>query len=584
VPTAAGPDSAVQGRPRRWAGPAATWVVERWLVLMTGLLAAIPIIVAMVHAISVGWAPVGDDALIAVRSYDVLSSHPPLVGMPAGGATGVVHEQAYHLGPMLFWLLALPARFLGPSSLPVTVGIVSVASVMGTVGLAHRRGGRPLMFATAIALPLMLTSLPTVAYGGVWNPGAPLLAFALLVFLAWSLACGEYRLLPLAVAAASFAVQCHLTYLLPALATLAVGVGGLFLLKSPARRRAGARAPGRRAARERKELRRWVVAAIVVGLVCWSAPLLDQAVHRPGNLVVLERAARAAHEKLGSDVGWHAVVHSVGVRPWWLEEPRGALQRIGDLRAPIGAASLVSSLFVLAGLVWVTVAGWRRRRRDVVAAGVLGLALCAAIFLCAASVPVSAFATVGYALWWASPAGMCIWLMLGWSVATLLAPVHRLASLRPPRLAAAAAACAVVLVAVLVAASADWQDQYFREMRAISAALDAKVPRGRPVRVEVSLRVDTFMATGFRAGIVYSLRRDGRTVTAPVAARLFGSQYGYGHGRGAQVLHVDIDRPPPRRARVVSRLVVATAKPDNPFSRPPPTRLVTVSLLPPPAH
>ena len=84
----------------------------------------------------------------------------------------------------------------------------------------------PLVVATAVAIPLMLASLPAETYSDIWNSSAPLLPLALLVFVAWSLAVGEHRLLPLAVLVVSYVVQCHLSVLLPALGLLAVGITG----------------------------------------------------------------------------------------------------------------------------------------------------------------------------------------------------------------------------------------------------------------------------------------------------------------------------------------------------------------------
>ena len=128
------------------------WLVERRLVLASGLAASLPIAFSVIHSVSAGWVPLGDDAAIALRAYDVFTDRSSLTGLPSTGPTGVLEEQAYHLGPLLFWLLALPARFLGPSALVVTVGLVNVAATIGVVALARRRGGLPLMFATAVAL------------------------------------------------------------------------------------------------------------------------------------------------------------------------------------------------------------------------------------------------------------------------------------------------------------------------------------------------------------------------------------------------------------------------------------------------
>ena len=62
----------------------------------------------------------------------------------------------------------------------------------------------------------MLASLPAAAYSDVWNPSVPLLSLLLLIFLAWSLGCGEHRLLPVTVLVASFVAATHLSYLPPA--------------------------------------------------------------------------------------------------------------------------------------------------------------------------------------------------------------------------------------------------------------------------------------------------------------------------------------------------------------------------------
>jgi hypothetical protein len=548
-----------------WTRRARRFVVDRRVVLATSLAAALPIVVSTVRAVVDGWAPLGDDALIAVRSYEVLTAHPPLLGMPSTGPTGVLDEQTFHLGPLLFWLLALPAHFLGPSSLAVTAGLVNIGCVMGSVGLAHRRGGTPLMFATAVALPVMLASLPAENYSDVWNPAVAVLPFTLLLFLAWSLACGEYHLLPLTVLVASFVVQCHLIYLVPALGAVAVGLAGLVVLR-PRPRRQG--------------MRGWAVAAVVVGLVCWSGPLIDQAANRPGNLVQLTRAAQSDDPTLGPGIGARAAVRATGVPPWWLRPPRGALQRITDLDTSPGPLAVASSVLVLAGLTAVAAAGWRRRRRDVLAAGTLGLAICAAIALATASVPSASYASTGYGLWWTSAAGMWIWLALGWSVAVLVAPA-RVALVPRPALALAAGFGASAAAGIVVAAAADPPEEPFQQLRTVTDRLEAELPAEAPVRVEGTWNSDTvFVAGGFQLGIVYALLREGRTVTAPSLTDL-GSRYGTADEDGPVArVRVDVEPQPVDRGRPIARLRVPSADPNNPFSTAPASRTVAVTLLP----
>ncbi len=234
------------GGPLRRIGPrlgvfpfrAAPRLGEPLLALAAGLAAAIPVIAATVKAVQAGWVPVADRGIIATRAHDVLTSHMPLVGQYtlAGEVTGQV---THSLGPMLFWLLALPAHHGSATGMTVTMGALNTLSIVGCVALARRRGGRVLMVMTALAIALMCQSLAAETFHDVWNPSAGLFPFTLLIFLCWSLACGEYRLLPLTVLVASFVVQTHLTYLPPTLALLAVGFGGL-TSRWIARRRRGA--------------------------------------------------------------------------------------------------------------------------------------------------------------------------------------------------------------------------------------------------------------------------------------------------------------------------------------------------------
>ena len=101
-----------------------------------------------------GWQPTDDKAIIATRAYDVLTRHPPLVGQfsMAGRVTGLA---AHDLGPMLYWLLAVPERLGGPAAMAVTMGLVNAAAVVAVVALARTGGGTPLMLMTDVAVAIM---------------------------------------------------------------------------------------------------------------------------------------------------------------------------------------------------------------------------------------------------------------------------------------------------------------------------------------------------------------------------------------------------------------------------------------------
>jgi hypothetical protein len=149
-----------------------------------------------------------------------------------------------------------------------------------------------LLFAAAVAIALMCRSLAAETLHDVWNPSAGLFPFTLLIFLCWSVACGEHRLLPLTVVVASFVVQAHLMYLPPAAGVLAIALGGLLVTK---------RARRGRGAGERARAARYVpwrsiglgLATLFAAVACWIAPAIDEIEHHPGNLSLVVRSVTA---------------------------------------------------------------------------------------------------------------------------------------------------------------------------------------------------------------------------------------------------------------------------------------------------
>jgi hypothetical protein len=516
----------------------------------------VPIVVAAAHALVVGWMPTGDRAYFVVRAFDVFSDRSPLVGPWSSGATAAVGQVVYSPGPMLYWLIAIPARFFDESLVQVTAGLVNVACITGTLILAHRRGGMPLALATAIAVPVMTGSLPQQTHADIWNSSAPLFPLLLLIFLCWSLACGEYRLLPVTALVASFIVQSHLTFVAPVAGVVLVGLVGLAVTR-----------PVRRS----KRALRWMVAAAALTLACWLPPLIDQATNDPGNLSLLVDAATSSEPTLGHTAGWHALVHTVGVVPWWLSDPRSGIERIGDIAASPGAVAAASSLLVLAMLAISGVLGLRRRRLDVCAAAALGLVLSLAVAFDAATTPRSALVTLDYTLRWASPAGMCVWLLLGWSVLTLIGPIRTPVSGRGPALAGLAVA---VAVAVVVTISVDPLVEPYDQMRAIRDRLAERIPDRGATRVDGT----SFDALAFKAGAVYELRRAGKGVVATGAGQVLGDDYDPSAGYTRR-LRIDVAAPgslpaADRSGHALVREAYSTT------GRQPPNRELRVSVLP----
>jgi hypothetical protein len=558
------------------------WLLRRWLTLLTGVVAGVPVIVSTARGVSEGWVPYGDRAVIAARSFDVLTSHSPLVGQYSAWSA-ILPRPMFSPGPMLYWLLAVPAHFMAPAALPIWIGLVNLGAVVGTVVLARRRGGRPLMFATATVLVLMCRSLPSEAFHDIWNPYASLLPFALLLFLAWSVACGEYRMLPLTVLVASFVVQTHLTFLVPTVGMLIVALIGLAASRGCVPGRWGRRtalstsAAARPPAAERRSLRRWAGAAVALAVVCWIAPLVDQVFHPPGNLHLIVNAVATRKGTLGASAGWHTVVHAIGIPPWWLRSPVVGAARLFEVGPRPSFAAQASCVLMLVGLLGVLVVAFRREREDVASLAAIALVLSFSLGLAAASTPTAALLalTIGYTLWWASPAGMFVWLALAWSVARLSGISLWPTGARWARLASPVALATLVVVAIVVA-QAQLPDGDHGEYRpfAVVAKRLASVLR-HPGTVLVTTDGTT---GGFEllAEVVYALKRQGATVLLPPPdTGSLGSYYLVGHRHYDHHVAIAYNHPPAAQDHVVARVTV------NPPA--PAVGTFTVTLQPGPA-
>jgi hypothetical protein len=486
------------------------------------------VIASAIRAVVGGWMPVADQGVIATRAYDVFTTHGPLLGQYTT-ASEVTGRATYSPGPLLYWLLAVPARVGPPALLMVTMAAVNTAAVVWIVALARRRGGPVLMLLTAVAMVVLCRSWAPESLHAIYNGAAPLLLFTLLIFLCWSLACGDHRVLPVVTLVASFVVQTHLVFLPPTLGLLAVGLTGLVV----ARRHVAAHEAAR-AARERRGVRATVLVAVLVAAATWSAPVYQEITARHGNLTALVATATAPTAKEGGTVARRAVIRAIGVRPRWLRGPRATAGRIGslyggdygdtrlaDIWAPPGTVATGSAALLLLGLLALGATAARRRRGDLVAGAMIALLLCASLGAVAATTPVALSATLGYGLWWGSAAGMWVWLILIWSAASLSPPLVR---------GVAAVPKVVVLLLMLVVAGvvitasqkADAHSPFYRPTRSLAAQLNRAIPAGRTVWL---VQRGWSGLTVIKPAVRYTLRRHDVRALAPGSAIRFGSWY-----------------------------------------------------------
>ncbi|MGZ4690157.1 MAG: hypothetical protein ACXVKA_05695 [Acidimicrobiia bacterium] len=371
-------------------------------------LAAAAMVSGVVHRITEGWQPQGDDAAIAWLTRDVFSAHSPLLGMPStvGGST------SHHWGPLLFWVFAIPQKLAGQDPVGLQIGLLllELAAVTGIGVFAYRRAGRLGALLMLVLLATVEWSLGRQTLSSIWNPSAALLPLACLFVLVWSAADGDRIALPFLAFAASFVAQCNLLYT-PLVAAL-VGWAILgFVLTTRQHQRDGS-------GPSRAQLRRAILISGIVLLVCWSAPLISEIVDRPGNIEqVLQNGTGETGEHVGIVRTFHVLTHALGIVPFW-SHPMSSLSDIFDLTSAPSLTTAVTAigvvLLLLGGLVWT----WRgeTQLRALLGTAVAGLGGSVIVVV---RLPV-AFGVAPYRLWSLWVTGMFAWfavLVLG---ATLL--------------------------------------------------------------------------------------------------------------------------------------------------------------------
>src|SRR5262249_42770976 len=158
-------------------------------------------------------------------------------------------------------------RLTGSNAISLGIGavLINAAAVVGVVLIARRRGGLPMMLLTVVSVEVLLLGLGSQFVRDDWNPYVTVLPFLLLIFLAWSMSCGETWALPVAAGVATLIVQSHVGYATICAAVLVAGLVGLVRSRPPSWRTPVL----------------WTVGLLVV---LWTPVVVEQLSHDPGNL------------------------------------------------------------------------------------------------------------------------------------------------------------------------------------------------------------------------------------------------------------------------------------------------------------
>lgn len=431
------------------------------------------VVAAIVRALADDWYPVGDNAYFALRSRDVLTEHHPLLGTWTS-ASQTVGFDLNNPGPLLFDALALPAK-VDPTLLPIGTALIVIGSVLAMAACAARVAGRRGVLAVLFAASGLAWAMGPELLIDPWQPHALLFPFLAFIGATWATWAGSDGSVAAVTALGSFVVQSHMSY-----GPLVALLGGSAITAVVVR--AVPRGPRRGRAT-------WALGlALVVGLVLWAQPLVEQVTaNERGNLSrITDLAGAETEEAVGPELGVRVAGTLLAPVPRWtppsFEEayenvsyepaPPPVFERV--LSTPIAAVALLGTMVALA------VVGGVARRRGAsalqLAAVVVGLTVVGAL-LSTMALPIGIYGLPAHHIRWLWPVAIAVTTVL---VAGALA--RRAGVVLVTVAAVAMTAFAVVPTHPEIGPTAD--DDSAPVIRALAPQLDALRGRG-PLLLEL---------------------------------------------------------------------------------------------------
>jgi hypothetical protein len=364
--------------------PSATRIASHltiWLVVI------VPAAVLAAH----GWRPTEDDAMTALRSWWVFSDRTPLVGMASTAVSG--SHQAFGLGPLQFWLLAIPVRL--SRSQGILWGSYFWCGLVLSLAIEAAWKTRGWVGSLAVALVTIDLAWQTPTFNDlVANPNFGRVFLVATVAFAWTVAEGSLQWWPVMVLSGSVAAQSHLFYLIPAVVLVVT-------------------APLIAIAVHRPPRYRWLGVGLVLGAACWVAPIGQEVFGHPGNISVL-LGGKGAHAGLG--FGLRTLSMAGSAHPIWLSPfpyliaiSNGAIEYINRFSTAWGVVVLLLPIAV-------AVIAWWRGRRPLAIVATIGAVLALTTLVTFSSFPAGTElgATVYLipSLWLV---GMVVWIVFIWA-------------------------------------------------------------------------------------------------------------------------------------------------------------------------
>jgi hypothetical protein len=504
-----------------------------WLLRVVAHLAVwAPYVYSLARSLQNGWVAASDDSVIALRSWDVLSAHGPLLGQASRFGPRV-----FDLGPIQYWLQSVPVHIdpghgvLWGAALWCMVGASLAVEAAWSVG-----GGYVAVGASAVILGMVLW-IPQAAVVPLWNPWFGMVFFFAALAAGWAAIVGHRGWWAVVVIAASIAAQAHLMFAIAAVAIIVV----VFIVALADTIRA-------------KGSYRWAVAGTIAGAACWAAPLVQQFTAKTGNMTALFSPPGPPVPKIGLAFGLKALSAAIVPPAYWWQP----LDSLGSVAAVEGrsAAFGLAALAVVAAVLLIAV--FRLRSRWLAGLAGLDLVLGGAALITysgiarwrVSTVTGGTYNNLRYLLATMYPLGVLAWLatvclivLLGRRALTAWRARAAVSVVRPgvPRAGMRIAAVAIAAVLVIMAA---WtsaltnrrQSPESAVMEAVGSAsrqIERKVP-GQPIFLTVQAP-NEHLRRQLTLGLAYALRTKGYK---PEISRRWASQLGPMYGFRGRIIPV----------------------------------------------
>jgi hypothetical protein len=375
-------------------------------------IALVPVAIAIGRHTGRGWIPIGDNALVEMRSRDVFSfRHFPFLGTWSSASLSAGTD-LNHPGPLLFDLLAVPVRlFGGATGIALGVGLINAAAIAGSAAVAYRVRGRVGALAATLIATALSWTMGSSMLTDPWNPHVLMLPCLFMLIAAWAVAAGDVVILPWLIGVASLCLQNHLgyAYLVPGLI-----IGGLVGAAVVHRRRW--RIDPECRAGDLRRMRRIGVVTLAAGIVLWWQPIVEQLFGQGrGNLARIATSSGGDQPTIGAATGLRILGSVVAVPPWWGRSsivdavPHVPYNADGTTITPTGLTSLPLSLVSLAFVVGLLVLAlwwsWRRADRPMACACALAVGALAVAAASLAIMPIGPIGLTPHQMRWLWPIG-----------------------------------------------------------------------------------------------------------------------------------------------------------------------------------